>query len=119
MSIREEMDRQKKISQIMTWVAEDSTIGRDVLDIVIRGLRMDADSWRKQAMEMETIAVWEAEGPKLRGRGAPETRKRWAAGKIEKLQRFQDRLFFNWDDLLGPKTEAIGQIINKSKEGGK
>lgn len=106
MSIETHLGRQKRINTIIEWVEADDTIGQDVLAIVMAGMRRDKEAWRQQAMEMETIAVWADAAPKLRGRGAPAQKERWAKGKIEKLLRFRHRLFFNWDELIGKKDGA-------------
>lgn len=103
MSLESHFERQKRVNTIIAWVEEDDTIGQEVLAIVMAGMRRDKESWRQQAMEMETIAVWADATPKLRGRGAPAQKEAWAKGKIEKLLRFRDRLFFNWDELIGKK----------------
>lgn len=106
MSIEIHLERQKRINTIIGWVEADDTIGQDVLAIVMAGMRRDKEAWRQQAMEMETIAVWADAAPKLRGRGAPAQKERWAKGKIEKLLRFRHRLFFNWDELIGKKEAS-------------
>lgn len=105
MSMESHFERQKRINTIVEWVREDDTIGQDVLAIVMAGMRQDKEAWRQQAMEMETIAVWAAATPKLRGRGALAQKQRWVEGKIEKLLRFRHRLFFNWDELIGKKED--------------
>lgn len=106
MSLDKMLERERRVQQIIQWVSEDDTIGQDVLAIIMAGLRRDKDSWREQAMEMETLVI---QGEmKFRGKKAASEKERFLGIKIGKLKRFRNRLFFNWDHLIGKKEEENG-----------